>query len=151
MYTRLNWRNIMSRPNNRMIATGLACAIALGNISPGIAAPAMSSTTTLKTVQPSDVVNIRWRGRRGAWAAAGVGFLAGALIGSAIARSRARSYYYYDGPVYYESPPVYVEPAPVYVSPRRVYAGPRVDPNGPIRRCWVRTDNDRPYGYWRPC
>jgi hypothetical protein len=134
----------MTRLNKRAIAVGLAGAMALGAVSTGIAAPVMTSTVVLKAAQPSEVVDVRWRGRRG-WAAAGIGFAAGALIGSTIARSRAYPDYYDDEPAFSGPPPaVYVEPAPVY-------AVPPIDPNGPGRRCWVSTDKDRGYGYWGPC
>jgi len=67
-----------------------------------------------------------WYGPGWGWGV-GAGFLGGAIVGSALAAP------YYYGPGYY---------APGY------YYGP---PVRPVRRCWVRTDPDRPYGYWAPC
>lgn len=148
----------MTKMNKRAIAAGLAGAMALTAVPPVLGAPVLTGTGVLKVAQPSKVIDVRWRGRRGGrWAAAGIAFAASALIGSAIARSRAYSYYYYDGPAYYAPAPVYVAPAPVYVEPEYyvepgpVYAAPLPDPNGPRRRCWVTTDSDRGFGYWQPC
>jgi hypothetical protein len=55
------------------------------------------------------------------WAAAGIGFAAGALIGAAAANAHSRAQYgYYYGPHYAYDP--YYAPAPVYAAP--VYATP---------------------------
>lgn len=82
---------------------------------------------------------------RNRWVGPAVGFGAGVIVGSALANSN-RYYgpgpYAYDpnyyGPAYYG--PNYYEPAPVYVAPGRAYG-----------QCWVTTDRDRGYGYYRPC
>jgi hypothetical protein len=166
----------MKTLQQRAVAVGLAGAMMLGAVAPGLAAPVMTNTAVLKNVHAdtSDVVDVRYRGHgyrgygyRGA--GIGLGLAAGALFGAAVASSRngyyygdpyyARGYGYnygYEPPAYYaaepepvyEAPPVvYARPAPVY---SRGYAAP-IDPNGPQRRCWVATDRDRGYGYWGVC
>ena len=90
------------------------------------------------------------------WAAAGAGFAAGAIVGSAVANSHYGPHYYgayayepgyaYE-PTYnygYAYEPGYVETTPSYVvpAPAVVY-----EP----RRCWVQTDKDRGFGYWGSC
>jgi hypothetical protein len=147
----------MSKFRNGAVALGVAGAI-LGAAVPSIAAPVMSSTAALTQAASGGVEQVQWRGRghwgggyrhggRG-WAGAGVGFAAGALVGSAIASSN-RGYYgggYYGGygGGYYDAP-VYAAPAPIYVQPE-VYAAP-VQPG----RCWINTDGDGRYGYWAAC
>jgi hypothetical protein len=86
-------------------------------------------------------------------AAAGIGFVAGALLGAAAAANSG----YYDGPGFYYGPSYYgpgdydagpyaYEPAPIYVqpAPRRYY---RSGGGG----CWHVTDADRGYGYYGAC
>ena len=156
----------MKTLQQRAIVAVLAGAMTLGAVAPGWSAPVMTNTAVLKSAhaQNSDLVDVRHRGRVAA--GVGLGLVAGALIGGAVANAN-RGYYYGDPyyargygynygyaappppPVYYAEP-VYEEPPVVYAPPRRVYAAP-IDPNGPQRRCWVATDRDRGYGYWGVC
>lgn len=138
------------RATGRAIALGLAGTIALASLTPAAAAPVMSSSVTLKQSAPAQVIDVRYRHRhRGYWGgAAAAGLAAGLIAGAAVAGPR---YYYEPGYAYGPPPAYYYEPEPVYVEPPATYYGPRVDPNGPNRRCWVSTDKDRGYGYWRPC
>lgn len=82
-----------------------------------------------------------WRGRgwygggRRYWGGPGWGLGAGLLGGAIIGGMLAAPYYYGPGPYYY-GPGYYPYAGPVY---------------GPARQCWVATDKDRGYGYWRPC
>jgi hypothetical protein len=118
--------------------------------APSLAAPVMSSAMVLKQAAGTDVEQVRWRGRGAA--AAGIGFAAGALVGSAIASSN-RGYYggghyggYYDAPAAYGGyTSVYAAPAPAYVD-QEVYAAP-VRPG----RCWITTGGEGQYGYWAAC
>ena len=79
--------------------------------------------------------------RNGRWAAAGVGFAAGALLGAAV----ANNYYYgpgyyapgYYGPAYYGPGPYAYEP--VYVAPRYRYYGQRYYGYGVQNRSWTET------------
>jgi hypothetical protein len=120
------------------LALGLTAATAL----PAAAAPVHSSTATLSQAVQSDVTQVRWRGHRhGGWGGAalgaGLGFAAGALIGSAAANS-----HYYGGPYAYD--PGYYG-GPVYAAPpARTYVAPA--PNGACR--WITTGGDGRYGYW---
>lgn len=97
-------------------AFALASAIALAG-TPALSAPVPASMTALKQAV-SDVTPVYYRGR--GWAAAGVGFAAGAIIGSALASPR-----YYDGygyvPPYTYGPPYYYQPRAYYGVP--VYRG----------------------------
>lgn len=97
-------------------AFALATAIALAG-TPALSAPVPASMTALKQAV-SDVTPVYYRGR--GWAGAGVGFAAGAIIGSALASPR-----YYDGygyvPPYTYGPPYYYQPRAYYGVP--VYRG----------------------------
>jgi hypothetical protein len=95
------------------------------------------------------------------WAAAGAGFAAGAVVGSAVANSYYGPRYYGSGYAYepgyaYDSyayePGYVVETEPTYVvetEPTYVAPAPQIvyEP----RRCWVQTDKDRGFGYWGSC
>ncbi|MGE0565766.1 MAG: hypothetical protein AB7O50_14755 [Pseudolabrys sp.] len=80
-------------------------------------------------------------------AAAIGGFVAGAAVGAAVANSGRG---YYAGPGYYE---------PDYYGPGYYSYGYSQEigqvPSGPYpyaaSRCWVSTDSDRGYGYYRAC
>ena len=122
------------------LIAGVAGTLALAAITPSVAAPVYNGATALKSAIANDVVDVRWRGRggRGGWVAGG--FVGGLALGALAARPYYSDPYYY-GPAYYGPPAVYGPPAgPVYV-----------DPNGPSRQCWVSTDKDRGFGYYRPC
>ena len=138
----------MSHKMTRALAVGLAGALAFAAVAPASAAPVFANRS-LTALAPDHVTDVQWRGRR---AAIGAGIVAGALVGAAIA---SRPYYpryygpgypaygYYPGPVVVEEAPVYDAPV-VYAEPAPVYA-PRAG------RCWVATDRDRGFGYWRAC
>lgn len=53
---------------------------------------------------------------------------------------------YYAAPYYYDPPVVYEVAPPVYAAPP-----PARTRSGATRQCWVDTDSNRGYGYWRPC
>jgi hypothetical protein len=123
------------------LVAGVAGALALAAMTPSVAAPVYNDATAIKFAATSDVVDVRWRGR-GGWIAGGLAL--GALA--------ARPYYYdsyYYGPAY---GPAYGPPAAVYAPPPGpVYAEPYPDANGPARQCWIPTDRERGFGYYRPC
>jgi hypothetical protein len=95
-------------------------------------------------------------------AAAGIGFAAGTILGSAVANSN-RVYYgapyaydpYYGGGYVYDRSYDYVEPAYAYeVSPRYRAADVYAYEPAPAARtgsCWHATDDSRPYGYFHAC
>ena len=147
----------MKHSLKRSIAFGLAGTIALASLTPALAAPVMSSAAVLTSSAPAQVIDVRWRGRhyhhRGGYygGAAAAGLATGLLFGGLAAAAASPRYYYDDGYYYYgPPPPVDYEEPPVYAAPAPVYRG-AVDPNGAARKCWVATDRDRGYGYWRPC
>jgi len=123
------------------LALGFAGALALG-AGGASAAPVSSYGASLKAAAPSQISEVRWRGR--AAVGAGIGFAAGAIIGSAIAGSYYGPGYYdygygYD-PGYYDPGYAYV-PAPVYAPPPyRYYHGYR----------WGCV-NDEGYGRFSSC
>jgi hypothetical protein len=96
----------MDKSKNFAVAAGLAGAIALATSAS--AAPVTSGSLALKNAAPSDVVQVRSRGFRGAGVGLGVGLAAGALIGAAAASSA----FAYD-PYWYGYDPVY---APAFAS-----------------------------------
>lgn len=133
----------------RTLAIGLAAAMAVGTVTPTFAAPVGSGTAGLKAAVPNEVTDVQWRRGRGRGVGIAAGIAAGALVGAAIAGAN-RPYYYGPGPYYYEPAPVYVDPGPVYVAPPPVYYEPAPAYEG-VRRCWIDTDRDKGYGYWRRC
>jgi hypothetical protein len=142
----------------RALAAVTAGAMVVSAVVPAATAPVMTSTATLRAAAPDQTINVRWR-RGGAW----VGGIAAGLAVGAIAAAAARPRYYYEPgygyaepyyappTVYYAPPPAYYAPAPTYYAPAPTYYAPRNYGPGPIRQCWVSSDNDRGYGYWRPC
>lgn len=113
-------------------ALAAAGAVAIGTMSPGFTAPVASGAAAIGKAVPGFAIDIRW------W-----GYGPGP--------------YYYGPPAAfyrprYYGPPVYVAPPPpVIYQPPPVVFEPAPDAGGPIRQCWVETDRDRGYGYWRPC
>ena len=108
--------------NAKWTAAALAASV-IALTTPAVSAPVLSSASVLKQSVASDVQQVQWRGHRhghgyhrGA-AAAGIGFAAGALVGSAIASSH-RGYYNdgYGGAYAYDPgyAGYYAEPAPRY-------------------------------------
>jgi hypothetical protein len=135
----------------RAVAAITAGAVMLSAVLPAAAAPVMTSTATLRAAAPDQTVDVRWRHRGGAV----VGGLAAGLAIGAIAAAAARPRYYYEpgyayAEPYYAPPEVVYEAPPVYYAPAPRYYAPRSYGPGPVRQCWVTTD-DRGYGYWRPC
>ena len=142
------------------VAVLTAGAMMLSAVLPVSAAPVMTSAAGLKAVAPDQTVDVRWRGRGGGAVIGGLA--AGLAIGAiAAAASRPRYYapaygyaepYYAPPPVAYAPPPtVYYEPAPAYyAAPAPTYYAPESFAPGPVRRCWIAND-ERGYGYWRPC
>lgn len=131
---------------HRTVALGVAGAVLLGALGasvPASAAPMPTSLATLNSAAPANITDVRWR-HRGGW-------IAGGLVLGGLAAAAAYPYYY--GNPYYYGPPPYAYGGPVYYEapPRVVYAQPPRGPNGPVRQCWVPTDDSRGYGYWRPC
>ena len=79
------------------IAAGVAGALTVAALSSSSAAPISAGAVSLKSAVTSDVVDVRWRGRR--WGYYGGGFATGLAVGALAARP-----YYYE-PYYYAPPP----------------------------------------------
>ena len=88
-----------------------------------VTALAAAATITAATIAASSTADARWGGRWGPVVIGG--FAAGAIVGSAFARTYPYRYYgyYAPAPVYYD----YYMPAPAYYG----YYGPR-----PYGGCW---------------
>jgi hypothetical protein len=93
-----------------------------------------SLATVFATASTASADHRGWRHHHGsngdALAAGVIGLAAGAIIGGAIAESRANDRVYYVDPPryrpnYYEQRPVYYPPAPRYYEPAPVYRAPR--------------------------
>lgn len=123
------------------IVAGFAATLTLAALRPSLAAPLSTGAADIKAAVTSDVTDVRWRRRHG-WAAGG--FATGLALGAIASRP-----YYYD-PYYYGPPPAYYAPPPA-IYPEPGYIEPVPAPNGPLRQCWVTTDKDRGFGYYRPC
>jgi hypothetical protein len=105
----------------KLTAAVLVAAIAA---SAGVAQAMPFSGAALQNAAPANVEQVRW-GRGWGWGA-GAGFVAGTIIGGALAPR------YYPGPYYY-GPGPYYGPAPVYADPGAV------DPGGdPVAYCMSR-------------
>jgi hypothetical protein len=146
----------MNKSFNILAAASMAAG-ALWLIAPATAAP-ISSSLGLQNVLAQSVETVQYRrgyrGRR----IGGAGLVAGAIIGGAILGATQPYGYYgyggYDSYGYngynagYAYAPGYNRS---YYGSGPVYAAPGLDPNGPYRQCWVSTDKDRGFGYYRPC
>ncbi len=103
---------------NRLMALGLAGAMALGGAVSASAGPLPIGNSGLTTATAPDTTEIRWRGR-GVGPGLAFGLATGALVGAAVA-SRPYGYGYGYGPGYVYDAPVYAEPyayEPVYPAP----------------------------------
>ena len=123
---------------------GVAGTLSLAAFTPSFAAPVSTGAITLKSAVTSDVVEVRGRGR---WGYYGGAFAGGLALGALAARPYYYGYGPYYDPYYYGPPPAAVYGPP----PGPAYMQPYPDPNGPVRQCWVATDKDRGFGYYRPC
>ncbi len=115
------------------IAGTLSAALVASQISPAAAGPMPTNVATMKSMVTDGPTQVHWRG--GGWGI-GAGFLAGALIGGAIASS---TYGYYGAPYYYGYGYPYPYPYPYYggYAPGVVYYGGYAPYYGA-------------YGYYRP-
>ena len=90
----------MTIHNNRIVALGVASALAIGlavSAGPVFAAPVPSNTAALKQVDVSTVVDVQWRRRNAAPWVAGAAL---GVIGAVIANEAYRDRYYDDGYAY---------------------------------------------------
>lgn len=100
------------------ITTTLSAALVAGEISLAAAAPLPTNVATMKSIAANGPIEVFWRGGWGGWGwGVGPGFLAGAIIGGAIAGG---GYRYYGAPYYYGYP---TYPYYGYYAPRAAYYG----------------------------
>jgi hypothetical protein len=102
----------------RTLAAAFLCAVSIASM-PGVAtAMPLADALAIKNAAPAAVEPVQWR--RG-WGGVGAGFVAGAIIGGALAAPR---YGYGYGP-YYPAPYYAPPPPPVYYGPPpAVYGAP---------------------------
>ena len=103
----------MTIHNNRIVALGVAGAIAIGfavSAGPVLAAPVALSTAALTQIDVNNVVDVQWRrrGNPGPWIAGAALGIAGAVIANEAYRDR----YYDDGYGYGPYPYSYPYAAP---------------------------------------
>jgi BA14K-like protein len=114
---------------SRLVATTVFAA-GLSSVATVTSATPVADALAIKNAVPASVDTVQWRrgwggggwgGRRGwGWGGVGAGFVAGAIIGGAL----ASPYYYGYGP-YYPRPYYVAPPPPVYyVPPPPVYGAP---------------------------
>jgi hypothetical protein len=109
----------MRKVSAAVLVAAIASSASVASAMPGAA---------LQSAAPTNVEQVRW-GYGWGWGA-GAGFVAGALIGGALA-----PHYYYPGPYY---GPAYYGPAPVYAQP--------VDPGGdPVAYCMAHFKSYDPH------
>ena len=102
----------------RLVATGL-CAAGIWSVATAASATPVADALAIKNAVPASVETVQWRrgwGWRGGgwgWGGAAAGFVAGAVVGSALT---APPYYYGYGP-YYPGPYYGPPPAVVYGAP----------------------------------
>jgi hypothetical protein len=116
-----------SRMPNTMIKTVGAIVFAAGLSSFASVAQAapVSGAFAIKNAVPATIETVQWRRRGIGWGGVGAGFVAGAIIGGALA-----SPYYGYGPYYYPAPYPYYAPPPgpvYYGAPGPAYGAPPTD------------------------
>jgi len=106
--------------SSRILAAALLCAVSIPSLASVASAMPVADGMALRNAAPAAVETVQWRrGWRGGggwgWRGAGAGFIAGAIIGGALAAPYYGYGYGYPGPYYAEPPVVYG--APVYGAP----------------------------------
>jgi hypothetical protein len=101
----------------KILAATVVFAAAI-SLAKGASAMPIADALAIRSAVPVGVETVQWRG----WGwGLGAGFLAGAVVGSAL----ARPYYYYGyDPYYYPGPYYAAPPGPVYGAPGPAYGPP---------------------------
>ena len=92
------------------LAATIVVAASIGSFANGATAAPATGALALKNAVPTTVELVYWRRRGYGYGGVGAGFIAGAIIGGAIA-APYYGYGYGPGPYYYAPPP---PPPPVY-------------------------------------
>jgi hypothetical protein len=107
----------------RTLAAAFLCAVSIASMPSGAAAMPVADALAIRNAAPANVESVQWR-RGWGWRGAGAGFVAGAIIGGALAAPYYGYGYGYPGP-YYAPPPAYYGPPPaVYGGPAPGYGAP---------------------------
>lgn len=109
----------------RILAAAFLCTVSIASM-PSVAAAMPVDALAIKNAVPATVESVQWR-RGWGWRGAGAGFVAGAIIGGALAAP------YYGGYGPYYPAPYYAPPPPVaYGPPPAVYGGPAPGYGAPV-------------------
>jgi hypothetical protein len=112
----------------KLVAT-IVFAAGIAAVTTTASAMPVADALAIKKAAPAAIESVQWRrgwGWRGGggWGGAAAGFVAGAVVGSAL----TAPYYYGYGPrPYYPQPYYYEPPAPVYGPPGPGYGAPVAD------------------------
>ena len=119
----------------RLLAAALVAGAGIAMLANPVSAMPAAPGAALQKAVPSQVEHVRWGGRGWGWGVGG-GFVAGAIIGGAL----AAPYYYGPGPYYYGGGPYYYGGGPYYPAPAygpgpygpapAYYGGPGPGPGG---------------------
>jgi hypothetical protein len=127
---------------NRLLAAALVAGAGIAMLANPVSATPAAPGVALQQAAPSHVETVRWGGGRGWGWGVGGGFVAGAIIGGALAAPYyyGPGYYYGGGPYsygpgpYYGAGPYYPAPAygpaPSYGPAPAYYGGPAPGPGG---------------------
>jgi BA14K-like protein len=116
----------MADPVKSLVAT-IVFAAGIASVATAASATPVADALAIKNAAPTAIESVQWRrgwGWRGGggWGGAAAGFVAGAVVGSALTAPYAYGY----GP-YYPQPYYYQPPAPVYGPPGPSYGAPVAD------------------------
>jgi len=106
----------------RLLAAALLAGSSVAVVANPVSAAPAAPGVALQKMAPSSVEHVRWWGRGGCWGCGvGAGFVAGAIVGGAL----AAPYYYGPGPYYYGPGPYYGPGygGPAYPAPAPAYYG----------------------------
>ncbi|MGA7488380.1 MAG: BA14K family protein [Xanthobacteraceae bacterium] len=111
----------MTDQMKRLVAA-MVLAAGIGSAATAASATPVADALAIRNAVPAQVESVQWRRgwgggggwrRGGGWGGVGAGFVAGAILGGALAAP-----YYAPGPYYAAPPPVYyAPPAPAYGPP----------------------------------
>jgi hypothetical protein len=124
--------------NAKRLLTALLAGGSIAMLAHPVSAAPAAPGVALQQLAPSSVEHVRWWGRGGCWGCGiGAGFVAGAIVGGALAAPYyygpgyyGGGPYYYGGGPYYPAPAYGPGPAPGYGPAPAYYSGPAPGPGG---------------------